>query len=253
MTLCFLFISSGRHNDFCLSYWYCFWLNFDIWDKERKKHILGFFFFNFGCGFTRGQFWLSGIVIACMCPCVRQSWACLHDNSSQVQARITKFGPKMQNIWLKFPIVFRTDWAMHSMSNFTFLKNSVYLHRFCIFEIFVRHACRTVPHPTWLRTHSPTSTSSPTGSCHRLWNCLAVYLGETIGVQLASTRRLALYFTSCCRFSTYCTHLTCQNFICQHSTIVETAVKQCPLAFILFNCRCWESLASHRTALFLAP
>ena len=51
--------------------------------------------------FTRGQFWPSGIVFACVCvcmsvcPCVRQSWACPCDNSSTVQARITKFGSEM--------------------------------------------------------------------------------------------------------------------------------------------------------------
>ena len=51
--------------------------------------------------FTRGQFWPSGIVVACVCvcmcvcPCVRQSWACPCDNSSTVQARITKFGSEM--------------------------------------------------------------------------------------------------------------------------------------------------------------
>ena len=44
--------------------------------------------------FTRGQFWLSGIVVACVCVCVRQSWACPCDNST-VQARITKFGSEM--------------------------------------------------------------------------------------------------------------------------------------------------------------
>ena len=124
--------------------------------------------------FTRGQFWPSGIVVACVCPCVRQSWACLCDNSSQVWARITTFGPKIQNILLKVPIVFGTDWAWLSRSNFTLLKNSVYLHRFCIFEIFVRHVCRTVPHPTWLRTQSLTPTRPPTGSRYRLWNGLTV-------------------------------------------------------------------------------
>ena len=45
--------------------------------------------------FTRGQFWPSGIVIAPVCVsvsvCVYQSLACPHDNSSAVQARITKF------------------------------------------------------------------------------------------------------------------------------------------------------------------
>ena len=47
--------------------------------------------------FTRGRFWPSGIVVACVCvsvcPCVYQSPACSHDNSGPVQARITKFGP----------------------------------------------------------------------------------------------------------------------------------------------------------------
>ena len=38
------------------------------------------------------------------CVCVYQSWACPHDNSSPVQARITKFGPKVQNTLVKFPI-----------------------------------------------------------------------------------------------------------------------------------------------------
>ena len=37
--------------------------------------------------------------------CVCQSLACPHYNSGPVQARITKFGPKMQNTLVKFPIV----------------------------------------------------------------------------------------------------------------------------------------------------
>ena len=46
--------------------------------------------------FTRGQFWPSGIVVACVCPSVRQSvhhQVCPHINSLPVQARNTKFGP----------------------------------------------------------------------------------------------------------------------------------------------------------------
>ena len=46
--------------------------------------------------FTRGQYWPSGIVVACVCPSVRQSvrhQVCPRDNSSPVQATITKFGP----------------------------------------------------------------------------------------------------------------------------------------------------------------
>ena len=60
--------------------------------------------------FTRGQFWPSGIVIACVCVCVRvcvcQSLACPRDNLGPVQARIAKLGPKMQKILVKVPIVF---------------------------------------------------------------------------------------------------------------------------------------------------
>ena len=159
---------------------------------------------------------------------------------------------KMQNILLKVPIVLGTDWAWPSRSNFTLLKNYVYLHRFCIFEIFVRHVCLTAPHPTWLRTHCLTTTCPPTGSRNRLWNCLAVYLGETIGVSASLNSAIGTQFYKLLSVL-YCTHLTCRNFICQHSAIVETTVKQRPLAFILCDCRCWESPVSRRTALFLSP
>ena len=36
-------------------------------------------------------------VSVCVYVCVYQSRACPHDNSSPIQARITKFGPEMQN------------------------------------------------------------------------------------------------------------------------------------------------------------
>ena len=61
--------------------------------------------------FTGGQFWPSGIVVACVCMCVHvfvcvcHSLACPRDNSGPVQARITKFGPKMQKTLVKVPIV----------------------------------------------------------------------------------------------------------------------------------------------------
>ena len=77
--------------------------------------------------FTRGQFWPSGIVIACVCVCVRvcvchsvcQSLACPRDNLGPVQARIAKFGPKMQNTLVKVPIVLRGNWPWPSRSNLT--------------------------------------------------------------------------------------------------------------------------------------
>ena len=73
--------------------------------------------------FTRGQFWPSGIVIACVCVsvrvsvCVYQSLACPHDNSSAVYARITKCGWETQNTLVKMPIIFRGDWPWPSRSN----------------------------------------------------------------------------------------------------------------------------------------
>ena len=69
--------------------------------------------------FTRGQFWPPGIVVACVCVCVYQSLACPHDNSSPVQARITKFGPEKQNTLVKFPIVLGGNWPWPSRSNLT--------------------------------------------------------------------------------------------------------------------------------------
>ena len=62
-----------------------------------------------GCRFiTRGQFWPSGIVVACVsvCPCVYQSLACPHDNSSSGQARFTKFSEQVHKTLAKVPIVF---------------------------------------------------------------------------------------------------------------------------------------------------
>ena len=110
---------------------------------------------------------------ACICVSNNHELVCAITRHN-FQLESPNLDQKMQNILLKVPIVFGPDWAWPSRSNFTLLKNSVYLHRFCIFEIFLRHVCLTVPHPTWLRTHCLTTTCPPTGSRYRLWNCLAV-------------------------------------------------------------------------------
>ena len=72
---------------------------------------------------TRGQFWPLGIVVACVCPCVRvfvyQSLACPRDNLGPVQARIPKFGPKIQKTLVKVPIVLGGNWPWPSRSNLT--------------------------------------------------------------------------------------------------------------------------------------
>ena len=48
-------------------------------------------------------------VCVSVCVYVYQSRACPHDNSSPIQARITKFGPQMQNTLVWVPIVFGDD------------------------------------------------------------------------------------------------------------------------------------------------
>ena len=60
---------------------------------------------------------------ASVCPCVYQSRACPHDNSSPIQARITKFGPEMQNTLVWVPIVFGDDRPWSSRLNLTWKSN----------------------------------------------------------------------------------------------------------------------------------
>ena len=55
--------------------------------------------------------------------CVFQSRACPHDNSPLVQARITKFGTKVQKTLVKVPIVFGDDRHWLSRSNLTWESN----------------------------------------------------------------------------------------------------------------------------------
>ena len=44
-------------------------------------------------------------------------WACPHHNSSPIQARITKFGPEVQNTSVKIPIGLGCNWPRPSRSN----------------------------------------------------------------------------------------------------------------------------------------
>ena len=68
------------------------------WQSHKtKQDLMWSVHFWYVLLFTRGHFWPSGNVIACvcvsMCPdvCVYQSRACPHDNSSLVEVKITKF------------------------------------------------------------------------------------------------------------------------------------------------------------------
>ena len=74
----------------------------------------------------------------CLSVCVYQSlvfvikskftplWACLHHNSSPVQARITKFGPKVQHNLVKIPNVLGCSWPWPSRSNSTSRSNFLF-------------------------------------------------------------------------------------------------------------------------------
>ena len=130
---------------------------------------------------NRCQFWPSGVVIACVCPCVRQSRVCLRDNSSKVRARITTFGSKKQTIFLKYRIVFGSDWAWPSGSNFTLLKILLIFIAFASLRYFLDELFH-IPHGS---AHGLITSCTPTGSRHGPWNSLVVYLDETTGVQPA--------------------------------------------------------------------
>ena len=59
----------------------------------------------------------------CVRVCVCQSWACPHDNSQLVQARITKFGTKVQKTLVRVPIVLGVDRSWPSRSNLNWKSN----------------------------------------------------------------------------------------------------------------------------------
>ena len=113
-----------------------------------------------------------------------------------------------------------------------FASLSSFASFFYIFSEAIASGCSSshmAPHVYWFLCRRTRSRHGP-------WNSLFVYLGETIGVQPTSTRRLALGFTSCYRFSPCYTYFTCRNFICQHSlSIAETTIKHRLLAFISFD------------------
>ena len=65
-------------------------------------------------------------------------WVCRHDNTSPVCARITKFGTKVQNTWVKIPINFGIDWFWSSIP-FSILK-PVFLPN--LFALFCKYLVR---------------------------------------------------------------------------------------------------------------
>ena len=94
-----------------------------------------------------------GIRVLSLPPCVRQSWACLRDNSSQVRAWITKFGPKNAKYFAQGPNCFG-DWL-----GLTFQVKFCFIEKFCLFASLLHlwnicETCQPVPHLTSLHTLS---------------------------------------------------------------------------------------------------
>ena len=115
-------------------------------------------------------------------------------------------------------------------------------------EIFVRRVCRTVPHPTWLRTHSPIPTCTPTGSRHGPWNSCMFWWEHQSSASLDSAIGTGFYKLLSVFDILYTPYMP--KFICQHSAIIETTVKQRPLAFVSFEFQQGRAPASSTSALF---
>ena len=84
------------------------WFSFSLTLVLLSLFIYSFFLFHRKMYL---HFYLRPVLTSGYCRCLRlcarvyQSLACLLDNLGPVQARITKFGPKMQNFLIKVPIV----------------------------------------------------------------------------------------------------------------------------------------------------
>ena len=110
------------------------------------------------------------------------------------------------------------------MSNLTSFKNPVYLHCFCVFEIFVRHSLFHI-------LNGSAHICSPTGSCHGPWNSRVVcwlpspwlcdwqwILNAPVGFsQIIHTSNEEILYA------------------CQPSVMAVTTVNQRAFAFIVFD------------------
>ena len=65
-------------------------------------------------------------VCAQVCASVCQPWACLHDDLWLIQAKSAKFGPEVQNTFVKIRIGLGSDWPWPSRSNL--ISKSKFLH-----------------------------------------------------------------------------------------------------------------------------
>ena len=169
-------------------------------------------------------------------------WACPCDNSSPIQAWTTKFGPEVQNTLVKIPVVLGIDWAWHVKFNI-FSKSCLFASLLILLNIC--EACINI----WKRslfhilngcTHSVVSWTVEQASC--------IFSLTIVGFPVLKLA-IAMDFQCYCRLSLNYTYLTCQNFVCQHSVMVETTLKPRAFAFIMSD---FQHVLGN-PALFLAP
>ena len=116
----YFWVTSGMiHQCFPLSKSHGVFYQFNSLAPENVEAILPMYF---GTHFYPRPVFAFGYcrcLRLCVCVSVCQSLACPRDNSGPVQARIAKFGPKMQKTLVKVPIVLRGNWPWPSRSNLT--------------------------------------------------------------------------------------------------------------------------------------
>ena len=120
-------------------------------------------------------------------------WACPCDNSSPLQARITKFEPELQNILVNIPVVLGVDRA--------WLVKFNYFQKSCLFASLLRlwHICETCKN-VWKQSlfhilNGCTQICSPTALCHGPWNSWVLSLVWPLLASQSLTRRLANGFS----------------------------------------------------------
>ena len=151
-------------------------------------------------------------------------WACPWDNSSPVCARTTKFGPEVQNTLVKISIVLGVHWAWHIKFNL-FSKSYLFASLLRLWNIGETRIniwkTESVPHMrTNMFAHSVVSWTVEQSGC-------------IFSVTIAGFPVLDSAIGNGFLMLLDCTYLTCLNFLCQHSVMVETTLKPRAFAFIV--------------------
>ena len=145
---------------------------------------------------------------------------------------------------VKVPIDFGLDWPWCSVlfliSNLFILPKFASHYSFASICIYlVRPLPVSAAHSTRHRTYTDSFMHADNVALSTVKQSTFISWLDHRRFNEPSTRWFALNSTSSYRFLSNYTHLTCLNFICQHSAITETTVKQRPLAVIWFDTH-WE-------------